>query len=59
MGILTSTASDGLVGRTSAVNPSDLADTFSEASSCLNDDEPPSKGLRLLSFFSNLLALAV
>lgn len=58
MGILTSTASDGLVGKTSAVNPSDLADTFSEAASCLNDDEPPSTGLKL-RFFSNLLALAL
>lgn len=59
MGTLTTTASVGLVGRTSVVNPFDRADVFSGASSCLNDDEPSSKGLKLLSFFFSLLALVV
>lgn len=62
MGILTTTASAGLVGRTSAVNPFDLAEVFPGASSCLNDDdddEPSSKGLKLGVFFFSLLALAV
>lgn len=62
MGILTTTASAGLVGRTSAVNPFDLAEVFPGASSCLNDDdddEPSSKGLKLGFFFFSLLALAV
>lgn len=63
MGILTTTASAGLVGRTSAVNPLDLAEVFPGASSCLNDDddddEPSSKGLKLGAFFFSLLALAV
>lgn len=59
VGILTTTASVGLVGRTSAVNPSELAEVFSGASSCLNDDKPSSKGLKLLCFFFSLLALPV
>lgn len=59
MGILTTTASVGLAGRTSAVNPFDLAEVFPGESSCLKDDKPSSKGLKLAAFFFILLALAV